>query len=46
MLNSLYKESLKVGLKINRSKTKAMDNDNAHRQVIRLEGAVLEEVEK
>ena len=46
MLNDLNKESLKVGLKMNRSKTKVMYNDRAQRRVIRIDNETLEEVEE
>ena len=46
MLSDLNKESLKVGLKMNRSKTKVMYNDNTQRRVIKVEEEIIEEVQE
>ena len=46
MLNDLNRESLKVGLKMNRSKTKIMFNRNANKLNIKLEDEDLEQVEE
>ena len=46
MLNDLNRESLKVGLKMNRSKTKVMFNRNANRLTIKIEDEDLEQVEE
>ena len=46
MLNDLNKESMKVGLKMNRTKTKVMFNDKVPKKLIQIEGETLEEVDE
>ena len=46
MLNDLNRESLKVGLKMHKGKTRVMFNDKAQCRVIRVDNKALEEVEE
>ncbi|WP_440994831.1 hypothetical protein [Cysteiniphilum litorale] len=46
MLNDLNKESMKVGLRMNRTKTKVMFNDKVSKKVIQIDGETLEEVDE
>ena len=46
MLNDLNRESIKVGLKMNRKKTKVMFNNKVPQKVIQIEGETLEEVDE
>ena len=46
MLTDLNKESMKIGLKINKTKTKIMFNDKVTPNEIKINGKTLEEVEE
>ena len=46
MLNDLNRESLKVGLKMHKGKTRVMSNDKAQQRVIRVDNKALEVVEE
>ena len=45
-LNVLNRESLKVGLKLHKGKTRIMFNDKPQRRVIRVDNETLEVVEE
>ena len=46
MLIDLNRESMKIGLKINKTKTKVMFNDKVTSNDIKIDGETLEEVDK
>ena len=46
LLNDLNRESLKVGLKMHKGKTRIMFNDKAKQRIIRVDNKTLEVVEE
>ena len=46
MLTDFYRETMKIGLKMNKTKTKVMFNDRITPNEIKIDGKTLEEVEE